>query len=228
MLQSSENHPCTRILEDNWQDVLAEYQAIASDPAVHAWPETQLYDGRWDTFGLYAFGKKRHKNCKRCPKTTRLVEEIPGMVMAGFSRLAPGTHVKPHVGYEGWSQYVLRCHLGLIVNDACEMRVASETMRWRQGKVAIFCDAIEHEVWNRGTTERVVLLLDFRNPDFRWRPLNPQITPELQDFIRQQWPELSLNEKFGYYLWRIANWWRKPRPHANKPVENGVAAKSRA
>jgi hypothetical protein len=52
------------------------------------------------------------------------------------------------------------------------MRVGPETRKWPAGKVTIFCDATEHEVWNRGTTERVVLVLDFRNADFGWRLLN--------------------------------------------------------
>jgi hypothetical protein len=138
MYQDSKLYPCTRGLEDNWQAILAEYQAIARDPAMHDWPEGQLYDGRWDTFGLYAFGKKRHKNCALCPITTRVVEQIPGMVMAGFSRLGPGTHIKPHVGYGGWAQYVLRCHLGLIVNDGCEMRVGPETRNGRQARSPSF------------------------------------------------------------------------------------------
>ena len=80
MYQESDKFPCTRILEDNWQAILAEYQAIAGDQAMHRWPEGGLYDGKWDTFGLYAFGKKRPKNCALCPVTTRLVEQIPGMV----------------------------------------------------------------------------------------------------------------------------------------------------
>ena len=223
MYQSTENSPATRILEDNWRDILAEYRAIASAPDMHAWPEGKLYDGRWDTYGLYAFGKKQYKNCERCPITTRLVEQIPGMVMAGFSRLAPGTHIKPHVGYGGWAQYVLRVHLGLIVNDRCEMRVGPETRQWREGTVTIFCDATEHEVWNRGDTERVVLLLDYRNPAFRWRLLNPQITPDMSNFIRQRWNDLTFGEKFGYVCWRAANCWRKPRTYVDEvhPVSHG-------
>jgi aspartyl/asparaginyl beta-hydroxylase (cupin superfamily) len=138
------------------------------------------------------------------------------MVMAGFSRLAPGTHIKPHVGYGGWAQYVLRCHLGLEVPQGCEMRVGPETRSWQEGKVTVFCDATEHEVWNRGDKERVVLLFDFRNPEFRWRLLNPQITPDMQNFIQQRWPQLSMGEKFGFVCWRLANFWRKPRTYVDE------------
>jgi aspartyl/asparaginyl beta-hydroxylase (cupin superfamily) len=76
-------------------------------------------------------------------------------------------------------QYVLRCHLGLVVNDRCALCVGS----WQAGRTLVFCDAEEHEAWNRGGTERVVLLLDFRNPEFRWRLLNPDPTPEIERYI---------------------------------------------
>lgn len=216
MYLPAENYPFVRILEDNWQAILQEYKQVASEPEMHAWPEGKLYDGRWDTFGLYGFGMKQHENCKRCPITTKVVESLPGMVMAGFSRLAPGTHIKPHVGYGGWAQYVLRCHLGLIVPEGCEMRVGPETRTWKEGKVTVFCDATEHEVWNRGDKERVVLLLDVRNPDFKWKMLNPEITPDMQKFISERWKHLSLAEKAGFVFWRMTNFWKKPRNYVDE------------
>jgi beta-hydroxylase len=209
MFLRQENFPFTRMLEDNWGDVLAEYRAIAAEGGMQAWPETQLYGAGWDTFGLYGFGHKRPANCQRCPKTTKLVEQIPGMVMAGFSRLAPGTHIQPHCGYDGWAQYVLRCHLGLLVNDQCALRVGPETRQWQAGKTLVFCDATEHEAWNRGQEERVVLLIDFRNPQFRWRLLNPDLTSEIEAYIRDQWHDLSLQEKAHFCGWRLLNFWRR-------------------
>jgi aspartyl/asparaginyl beta-hydroxylase (cupin superfamily) len=216
MYQDASKYPFLKVLEENWEAILAEYRAVAAQPEMHAWPEGQLYDGRWDTFGLYAFGMKQADNCKRCPVTTRVVEQIPGMVMAGFSRLAPGTHIKPHVGYGGWAQYVMRVHLGLVVPENCVMRVGPETRSWTPGKVTVFRDATEHEVWNRGATERVVLLLDFRDPEFRWRLLNPEITPEMQAFIQERWPKLTFKEKAGYVGWRLLNFWRKPRRYVGE------------
>jgi len=220
MYQDAAQYSFLRGLEENWQAILGEYRAVAAAPEMHKWPEGQLYDGRWDTFGLYAFGIKQQKNCELCPITTSVVEKIPGMVMAGFSRLAPGTHIKPHVGYGGWAQYVLRCHLGLVVPPGCEMRVGSETRSWSDGKVTVFCDATEHEVWNRGTGERVVLLLDFRNPDFKWRLLNPEISPEMRDFISQRWKQLTWKEKLGFAAWRASNFWRKPRRYVDEAARS--------
>jgi aspartate beta-hydroxylase len=58
-------------------------------------------------------------------------------------------------------------HLPLIVPnpDACGITVAGETMRWEVGKALVFDDAYEHEVWNDGDDDRVVLLLDTWHPD---------------------------------------------------------------
>jgi aspartyl/asparaginyl beta-hydroxylase (cupin superfamily) len=90
--------------------------------------------------------------------------------MAGFSSLAPGTHIEPHTGF---TNAVLRCHLGLVVPSGCSMRVGSETREWTEGGVLVFDDTIEHEVWHRGTSPRVILLVDFlRSPDAR-APLPP-------------------------------------------------------
>ncbi|HEX9278529.1 MAG TPA: aspartyl/asparaginyl beta-hydroxylase domain-containing protein [Casimicrobiaceae bacterium] len=209
MFRESDDFAFTRLLEHDWRDVLREYQAVAQD--LHAWPERTYYSGSWDTFGLYAFGHKRPANCARCPKTTALVEQIPGMVMAGFSRLAPGAHIKPHRGYDGWSQYVLRCHLGLAVNDKCALRVGEETRSWKSGKTLVFCDATEHEAWNFGDEERVVLLVDFRNPAFRWKLLDPDLTVDIEAFIRDQWSDLGMKEKAHYWAWRAMNWRRRQK-----------------
>jgi beta-hydroxylase len=200
MFHSAAEYPFTRLLEDNWRVVIDEYREIAQ--RMHEWPEKQYYTGNWDAFGLYAFGLKLEANCALCPRTTELLERIPGMVLAGFSRLAPGTHIEPHEGYAGWSRYVLRCHLGLIVNDRCSLRVGDETRQWQAGKVLVFCDATEHEAWNLGDHERVILLLDFRNPEFRRRLLNPHLTPEIVRYMRDQWHDMSLAEKAQYWAWR--------------------------
>lgn len=81
--------------------------------------------------------------------------------MAGFSRLAPHAHVKPHVG---WAASVYRLHLGLVVPEGCRLRVGSETRPWREGRCLIFDDTVEHEAWNDSDRPRAVLLLDFLRP----------------------------------------------------------------
>lgn len=149
------------LLESNWLTIKNELIQLRQSNFI-PWPETFLYGGNgWDVFGLYAYGKKLTDNCRLCPETTRLVEAIPEMTTAGFSALAPGTHIAPHIGF---FNTVLRCHLGLIVPDGCAIRVGSEMHSWQEGKCLIFEDTVEHEAWNRGDSLRVVLLVDFKKP----------------------------------------------------------------
>ena len=91
-----------------------------------------------------------------------MVESIPGMTTAGFSRLEPQSHIKPHVGY---TTAVLRCHLGVTVPAGCTLRVGSETREWQNGRCMVFDDTIEHEAWNRSDAIRTVLLIDFKRPN---------------------------------------------------------------
>ncbi len=122
------------------------------------WPETGLYGAGWDVFGFYAFGQRLDGNCARCPRTAAAVEAVPGLTTAGFSRLAPGARIRPHTGY---TDRVLRCHLGLVTPPDCALRVGSETRAWVRGRCLVFDDTREHEAWNRSSEERIVLLLDF-------------------------------------------------------------------
>jgi ornithine lipid ester-linked acyl 2-hydroxylase len=199
--------PFVSLLERNWHLVRDELRALAAGEFIQ-WPEHSYYgEHGWDTFGLYAFGQRQPAGCARCPQTDRLVRQIPGLMMAGFSRLAPGAHIMPHRGYEGYSDYVLRLHLGLDIPDRCAIRVGDQTRAWEEGKCIVFCDAIEHEAWNRSDRSRTVLLVDFLNP-MRRHPLllNPQFTPEMIAFIeREHLPTQNFGQRAMWYLWKLFN-----------------------
>lgn len=199
--------PFTDLLSTNWCAVRAELDALDKDEFMD-WPEHSLYGARgWRTFGLYAFGTRQSEGCARCPQTEMIVKQIPGLMMAGFSRLEPGTRIIPHCGYEGYSGYVLRLHLGLNIPDECGLRVGHEIHIWKEGECIIFDDSVEHEAWNRSNRTRTVLLCDFLNP-LRRRPLilNPKFTPELIDYIeRQHLPHCRIGQRALWYLWKITN-----------------------
>jgi aspartyl/asparaginyl beta-hydroxylase (cupin superfamily) len=103
-----------------------------------------------------------------CPATLAALREAPQPVIPGraplalFSRLKPGTHIAPH---HGMLNTRLICHLPLIVPDGCALRVAGETRAWQRGRLTIFDDSFEHEAWNRGTSDRTVLLFEIWRPD---------------------------------------------------------------
>jgi ornithine lipid ester-linked acyl 2-hydroxylase len=158
MFLENSQFPFVTTLETHWSQIRQELEQLQQSHFM-PWPETALYNSGWDVFGLYAFGRKLASNCQLCPATTELIEQVPGMITAGFSCLAPGTHIAPHIGY---TNTVLRCHLGLIVPVGCALRVGTETRPWQEGKCFIFDDTVEHEAWHHGSSPRIVLLLDFK------------------------------------------------------------------
>ena len=99
--------------------------------------------------------------------------------MAGYSRLAPKTHVKPH---RGWAASVYRLHLPLAVPPGCRLRVAAETREWKEGRCLIFDDTVEHEAWNESELPRGVLLLDFLRPGLTGSVAD-HIPEEVQEYV---------------------------------------------
>jgi hypothetical protein len=152
--------PFVEELEARWEAIRDEYRALPTD-AFDPWVQREMHGGGWTVFGLYALGRPIPGACSSCPLTAQALAQVPGVSMAGFSRLAPRTHVKPHVG---WAASVYRLHLGLVVPQGCRLRVASETRTWHDGRSLLFDDTVEHEAWNDSDLMRGVLLVDFLRP----------------------------------------------------------------
>ncbi|WP_375429468.1 aspartyl/asparaginyl beta-hydroxylase domain-containing protein [uncultured Sphingomonas sp.] len=125
-----------------------------------------LDDPSWSAFYIWRNGALTPE-AARVPRTVAALAELPIPRIAGrspmalFSRLQPGTHIRPH---HGMLNTRLICHLPLVVPEGCAMRVGDETRAWRDGELTIFDDSIEHEAWNRGPATRTVLLFEI------WRP----------------------------------------------------------
>jgi beta-hydroxylase len=118
------------------------------------------YDERgWRYLGLYGDDPAGESNRRRCPRTARACAEVPGLVNAGFSLFRPGTHLYPH---HGERIGVLRCHLPLVVPAGdLGLRAGGETRRWQPGRCLVLDDTVEHEAWNHGAGDRVVLIVTF-------------------------------------------------------------------
>jgi aspartate beta-hydroxylase len=121
----------------------------------------------WDAFFFYRHGVRIDANCARCPRTAAIIESLPIARIREhapeicFSLLTPGTHILPHRGVTN-SRVVT--HLPLIVPENCAIKVGGELRVWEEGQCFTFDDTFEHEAWNRGTSTRVVMLMDCWNP----------------------------------------------------------------
>lgn len=158
-------------LENNWYKIRLELDEILKyreelpnfqDISPEQYAITQ--DDRWKTYFLYGYGFKVEQNCTRCPETTSIIEQIPGVTTAFFSILSPHKHIPAHRGYY---KGVIRCHLGLIIPQPfskCRIRIDNNLAFWQEGKVLLFDDCYQHEVWNDTEGIRVVLFLDIIRP----------------------------------------------------------------
>ena len=86
---------------------------------------------------------------------------LNALLLWGFSRLLPGTHIKPH---RGFTDVVLRYHIALDVPEGTLFDIGGEERVWKEGESWVFDDTFEHQAMNRGERPRTVLLLDFLRP----------------------------------------------------------------
>ena len=92
-----------------------------------------------------------------------MLDTIPNLYQVFFSILDPGKSIPAHHGpFYGF----LRYHLGLIVpkTDPPSIRVKDKIYTWKEGESILFDDTWEHEVYNKSSEMRVVLLIDILRP----------------------------------------------------------------
>jgi beta-hydroxylase len=158
----------------HWREIQAELQPLLAErraipPLGEISPDHKKIarDGHWKSFFFTGYGFRAEQNHARCPKTSALLDKVPGLVVAFFSIMEPGTHVPPHRGVtKAW----LNCHLGMVVPDGpgrCAMDVAGQVVEWREGEWLVFDETHRHEVWNERAEPRVVLFLQVKRP-MRW------------------------------------------------------------
>lgn len=163
--------PWVKELESHWETIRGEAEAALQDldkvpPLATISPDHRRIApaGRWRSFFLIGYRYRDDANCAKCPKTTEIIERIPGLNSAFFSVLVPGTHIPPHTGV---TKAFLTCHLGIQVpreKEKCRMRVVDQWVHWTEGKALIFDDCYDHEVRNDTDETRIVLLIQFKRP----------------------------------------------------------------
>ncbi|XP_054446159.1 aspartyl/asparaginyl beta-hydroxylase isoform X16 [Pteronotus mesoamericanus] len=157
-------------LERNWKLIRDEGVAVMDKTKGLFLPEDENLreKGDWSQFTLWQQGRKNENACKGAPKTCSLLDKFPETTgcrrgQIKYSIMHPGTHVWPHTGPTNCR---LRMHLGLVIpKEGCKIRCANETKTWEEGKVLIFDDSFEHEVWQDATSFRLIFIVDVWHPE---------------------------------------------------------------
>jgi beta-hydroxylase len=180
MFVDQRQFPFLADLRANWTAIRDECLALPGE-AYEQWVQREMYGQGWSVYGLVAFGTRIEQALEACPNTASALAKFPHLTTAGFSRMAPGTHIKPH---ERWVTTVYRGHLGLVVPPDCGLRVGTETRQWCEGHTLIFDDTVTHEAWSHGSSDRIVLLFDFIRPGCEATPQD-QMPPSVADFVHR-------------------------------------------
>lgn len=141
--------------------------------------EISANDARdWRMFIIKAYGAEVPANKARCPTLASIVADLPEVLSASYSFMAPGKHIPAHRGpFRG----VLRFYLALSMprlpdgRPGAVLRVADRAYRLEDGDFMLWDDTYPHEVWNESDQVRAVMLLDV------WRPGMPM---DMQLFSR--------------------------------------------
>ncbi|XP_072708529.1 aspartyl/asparaginyl beta-hydroxylase isoform X2 [Ciconia boyciana] len=157
-------------LEKNWKLIRDEGLAVMDKKRSLFLPEDENLreKGDWSQFTLWQQGRKNENACKSVPKTCALLERFPEATgcrrgQIKYSIMHPGTHVWPHTGPTNCR---LRMHLGLVIpKEGCRIRCAQENRTWEEGKVLIFDDSFEHEVWQDAESSRLIFIVDVWHPE---------------------------------------------------------------
>jgi aspartate beta-hydroxylase len=171
-VHAASDFPWMSNFTDNFEEVRGELLDYSNKLTLEVQPQGLTDQGRWSVLYFYSRGRPVEETMRACPRTSKLLDVIPGAGEAGhiyLSVLRGGTHIKRHFGPINTR---LRCHLPFIVPEGARIRVGEEMHEWREGEFLVFDDSFDHEVWNDSDQERIVLIMDFWHPDLtraeRW------------------------------------------------------------
>ena len=157
--------PWIKDFEDHWLKIRSELDEVLKTrdrlPSFHdiSPDQDRISKGdNWKTFIFYGLGDRFDPNCRRCPETAALLDQVPHLRNAWFSILAPGYHIPPH---QGPTKGIIRIP---EQRDKCVIRVGDQWSQWEEGKCIVFDDYFEHEVRNDTDQQRTVLFFDVDRP----------------------------------------------------------------
>ncbi|RMX68565.1 hypothetical protein DD238_004276 [Peronospora effusa] len=204
--------PQLDILKDNYNVILEEMQAVQEIATWPFWPEKHYTEGssEWRVFPFcYTFPASDasktawvSSTCSMCPRTAELLNNLPGIRTALFSKLGPNTTLSAHRGWADLANHVLRVHFPLIVptlsngEPCCAMVVGGETTYHAEREFIVFDDSKLHYAFNQHPdATRLVLIVDFYRPDQLPRgQARGGHSDELDEFIESFGKQMAANK----------------------------------
>lgn len=163
------NYDLNNIYKYN-NEILQEVNTIKNKYWID-WPEKELYNqkiGKWNIFPFYAFNIWAHDNCRKCPSIYKFLKNLKGLKLATLSRMTPGLKLEEHQGWAMHSNFVIRCHFGIIVPEKCYISVSDEygiqKKFHKNNEWLIFDDSKNHYAHNNSNEDRIVLIVDVERP----------------------------------------------------------------
>lgn len=156
-------------LDDNWQVIRAEANALAQAERIRAAANNDdagfnsFFKTGWKRFYLKWYDAEHPSAAELCPQTVALLRDIPQVKAALFAVLPPGAKLNPHRDPYAGS---LRYHLGLDTpnSDDCFIEVDGERYSWRDGQSVIFDETYIHWAQNKTDKARTILFCDLERP----------------------------------------------------------------
>ena len=170
-------------LAENWQTIRREAQQLLDSGRIRSAATyndlgfNSFFKTGWKRFYVKWYDEPLPSAKSLCPRTTELVESIPGINAAMFALLPPrtklGAHRDPFAGS-------LRYHLGLVTpnSDLCRIVVDGEPYVWRDGEPVMFDETFIHIAENRSDVTRIILFCDIE------RPLRTRLVRALNHFVK--------------------------------------------
>ena len=162
-------------------EVAAEFLRKVAEGGNSGWTTAWTEDQGWKNYGLVkeneGFGGVTEE---LCGFTVALLKSIPGMRLAGFSKLLPNARIETHVDNAGLSHNSVAVHVYLT--GYARMRIGDQWIEHVPGNMLIFNGNVDHEVINGGE-ERIILYTELDLQEF---------------FLRTEGVDLSLQRPQTY------------------------------
>ena len=158
-------YPELAVFSNNIHEIIAELNQ--SYDKWHSWGEIirSTNNEDWDVIPIYGFGKFT-KNSDEFPFLKNIIMNNDYIDLVSFSKLGKKTILKPHKGWAMTANVSIRSQLGLIVPEKCGLWVEAEQKSMENGTWISFDDSKTHTAFNQSDSDRIVLIIDIKKPEF--------------------------------------------------------------